>query len=79
MAILFDCKLHIHRRQFSDGGARERIPPLGGVLDEMMSSVSFQARSYNYQACYFYVFITHNISMRCFFLFPHEETDAQTG
>lgn len=68
MAILLDCKLHIHRRLFSEGSARERIPTLGGVLDEMMSRVSFQARSYNYQACHFYLFITHNISMRCILL-----------
>lgn len=58
MAILLDRKLYIHRRQFSEGSAGEKIPTLGGVLDEMMSRVSFQARSYNYQACHFHLFIT---------------------
>ena len=79
MAIFLDCKLHIPRLPFSDGGARKRIPTLGGVWDEMMSSVSFQARNYNYQAYHFYLFITHSISMTCILFFIHEETDGQTG
>lgn len=53
MAILLDCKLHIHTWLFSDGGARQRIPILGGVLGEMMSNASFQAGICNDQACHF--------------------------